>query len=112
MEVDFQYNSYGSTMKSVHVAAITNVNAVATIPAVPGEFHAIVGVHWSHSIAPTAGLLTIAIGGVTVFEVHVTAAGPGVINFEKPLQNGVMNAAVVVTLTGGAAVKRLNVQYL
>jgi len=112
MEVDFQFQKYGTTMKNVHVAAITNVNAVATIPAVPGEFHAIVSVHWSFAGAPTAGMLTITFGGVIVYEVHIGATGPGAINFHKPFQNGVMNTEVVVTLTGGSPVKRLNVQYL
>ena len=73
-------------------------------------------VAWSYSGNPTGGKCTVQIGGTTVFEVDVTSAGHGFINFE---QHGLYNAAqtkneaLVVTLAagGGSVVGKLQIRY-
>lgn len=89
--------------------------AVVTLAADPLQFHVIDRVDYSYSSAPTAGGLTIAINGVTVLAIDITAAGPGHLDLsDTPLYDPAYtaNQAVVVTLLdGGGMNHKLTVIY-
>lgn len=72
--------------------------------------HVISGLAWSYSAAPTGGNISIADGADTVFDMPVTAAGPGWITFNPP-KRGHAGNAMVITLAapGGAVVGKVNV---
>lgn len=73
--------------------------------------HTVREVHYSYSAAPTGGGLTIKDGATDViFDVHVTAAGPGSVLFGSGKQ-GTSGRSMVITLAapGGAVVGKLNV---
>lgn len=82
--------------------------AVITIPAVESEWHVIDRIDWSYDLAPTGGLLTIAVNGVTKWAESITAAGPGSFDFSAMggwADENAVGLAVVITLaSGGAAV--------
>lgn len=79
-----------------------NTAAALTFAAVAGQKHHLVYVAWSYSAAPTGGKLTVEDGvGTTVFEVDVTAGGPG--SLALPPIIGSVNTALVVTLAAGGA---------
>jgi len=82
---------------------------VITYAAVP-QRHVITGVAWSYDAAPAGGHLTITDGGVTIFQVAITAGGPGFFMFPYP-KMGTANSAMVITLAdpGGQIVGCLNV---
>ena len=67
-------------------APSSNTAAVVTYAAVSDRRHALGGVAWSYSAAPTGGSLKIEDGsGNVVFGPHaITSAGPGVIYFTPP----------------------------
>jgi hypothetical protein len=91
-------------MAGADTAAGTNVAATITLAVVGGMRHAISGVLWSYSAAPTGGRLTISNGGATALDIDITGSGPGVLAFD-PAKLGDTGASVVVTLAaGGAAV--------
>lgn len=107
-EIKIARESAGSVganpMAAGDTAAGTNAAATITLAAVAGMRHAISGILWSYSAAPTGGRLTITNGGVTVEDIDITGSGPGVLAFD-PAKLGDTGAAVVVTLAaGGAAV--------
>lgn len=86
-----------------------NTAAVITLSAKDERRHVVHFVQWSYSAAPTGGKLTITRGGVTEFDVDITAAGPGGFNLYFA---GKVNEAVVITLAAGGAaiVGKLNAQ--
>lgn len=92
-------------------SAAAGSNAVITVSADADQFWAIDWISWSFDAEPTDGNLKVEIGGVTVWQVDITAAGPGHIEFCKPLYKGVAGQAAVVTLSGTDADKKLNVRY-
>jgi hypothetical protein len=80
-----------------------NTAAQINYAAVADRRHALSGVAWSYSGAPTGGQLTIEDGsGSVVFRVDISAAGPGVIYFTPPKHGG-QNTALIVTLAAGGA---------
>ncbi|HYV40101.1 MAG TPA: hypothetical protein VE988_30725 [Gemmataceae bacterium] len=84
-------------------APSSNTAAVVTYAAVSDRRHVISGVAWSYSAAPTGGQLTIEDGsGNTVFQIDITAAGPGVVYFTPP-KNGTLNTALIATLAAGGS---------
>lgn len=85
---------------NVHVPA-ANTAAVVTLPAVAGRINVVKYLAWSYSGAPTGGRLSITDGGVTVFDVDITAGGHGSIPLGPGFQSGARNAAVVATLAAG-----------
>lgn len=99
-----------ASVKKANHAPVANTAAVITLAATPSYQHFIHGVQWSYSAAPTGGKLTITVAGSTVFEVDITASGPGGFNFGIP---GGTNQAVVVTLAAGTGsiVGKVNAQY-
>lgn len=100
---------------------LVNVAAVHTIAADANQFWVIDSIEWSYDSVPTGGRLSITIGGTLVFDVDITAAGPGhfdwshaprftnLLNKGQPLKN----EAVVITLASGgaSAIGNLNVRY-
>jgi hypothetical protein len=96
-----------------HATSDANDTAVITLAAATDTIHALDSLQWSYSAAPTGGKLTIAIGGSTVWEVDITAAGAGPnIIFPKGVYQTTGNEAMVLTLAagGGAIVGKLNAQ--
>lgn len=87
------------------VDAATNAAAAITL-ADPGSgvSNVIGAVYWSYNNTPTAGKLTIADNGTTVFEVDITAAGPGFFEFPEPLKFTVHTATVITLAAGGSGV--------
>lgn len=77
--------------------------AVITLPAIPGVKHQIEHVSWSYDAAPTGGNLKIeSPSGTTIFEIDITAAGPGFIPFSGSCITGAVGAALIITLASGA----------
>lgn len=87
---------------NIHAPA-SNTAAVITYAADASYKHTIGGVAWSYDAAPTGGSLTITSNGSTIFKVNITAAGPGFIPFNPPLQNAAVNQALVITLAAGGS---------
>ena len=96
-------------MSAAADTATADTAVVITYAAVP-QCHVITGVAWSYDAAPAGGHLTITDGGVTIFQVAISAAGPGFFMFPKP-KMGTANSAMVLTLAdgGGQIVGCLNV---
>lgn len=89
------------TTNDVHAPA-SNTAAVVTA-AVADRRHAIGGVAWSYSGAPTGGNLKVEDGsGTTVFTADITAGGPGFIPFVPGLA-GRANTALIITLAAGGS---------
>lgn len=91
---------------------IANTNAVVTLaaPADANARHAIAWVSVSYSAAPTGGRITITDGGVTVFDLDITAAGEHLLDIPVPMEFGLGNAVVLTLAAAGAAVTgKLNV---
>jgi len=90
------------TTADVH-APSANTAAVVTYAAVAHRRHAIRGVAWSYSAAPTGGNLKVEDGtGTTVFTMDITAAGAGFVPFAPGLA-GRANTALIVTLAAGGS---------
>jgi hypothetical protein len=81
-----------------------NVASIVSYPATPTVYHVISGIAWSYNAAPTAGRLFIVMNGSTVFDIDITAAGPGFIPFDPPKRFGVGDAVSVTLAAGGAGV--------
>lgn len=109
---DFASVDLGATPKFATAAAASGSATVITIAASESDFWVIDWIAWSYGSGLIAanGLLTIAIGGVTVFQVDITTAGPGHLEFKKPLY-GSRNQPVVITLANGTTTGKLNVRY-
>jgi hypothetical protein len=85
------------------VASGTNANAVVTLAArTDGQGWAIDGFAWSYSGDPTGGRVTLAAGAVTFLDLDVTAKGPGVVSFNRPLRTPA-NTALTATLSAGGS---------
>lgn len=72
----------------------------------------IAAIHWSYDAAPTGGRLSITIDTVVVYDVDITAAGPGAVSFgDGELKLPAVSTDLDITLAaGGAAVTgKLNV---
>lgn len=91
----------GST-GNTHAPASNTAAVVTKAAAGAGVSNVIDGIAWSYDAAPTNGGLTITDGGSTVFQVAVTAAGPGFFLFPRPLKSAA-NSALVVTLAAGGS---------
>ena len=84
-------------------APAANTNAVVNYAAAgAGVQHCISGIAWSYSGSPTAGNLQVTDGGNIIFNIDITAAGPGVINFMPP-KKAAANSALAITLAAGGA---------
>jgi hypothetical protein len=112
-----QYQNYVSPVGHAAVAgdtiAATNANAVATYAAAPGQAHVVGGVQWSYSAAPAGGRLKIEDGaGNIIFDLDITAAGPGSIQFPFG-RAGAIGTAMIVTLfaAGAGVVGKANVDH-
>jgi hypothetical protein len=85
-------------------APASNTAAVVTYAAVSDRRHAVSGVAWSYSAAPTGGNLKIEDGsGTTVFSLDITAAGPGAFYFSPSPKVGSLNTALILTLAAGGS---------
>ncbi len=90
--------------------ASTGADAAITVSADAAEIWSLDWVHYSYHLAG-AGKLTISIGGTVVWEVNVTAAGPGFVEFPGGLY-GIKNQVLLVTLLGvGSKDGKLNIRY-
>ncbi len=97
-------NPAAAASTSDAAAPASNTAAQITYAAAgAGVSHAISGVAWSYSAAPTGGNLKIEDGsGNTVFTMDITAAGSGFIPFPVP-KKGSANTALIVTLAAGGS---------
>lgn len=83
--------------------AAANALASVTFAAVAGQKHRCFAVHWSYNAAPTGGKLTVKDDATAIFELDITAAGPG--SAALPPIIGSANTQMVIELAaGGAAV--------
>ena len=97
--------AWNSALRHVPAAATA---AVVTIEADASRPNVISQIFWSYSAAPTAGSLKVEdVSGTIVWGPHhITAGGPGQVDFMPPLCNAVKNTAMIVTLaSGGGAVE-------
>jgi hypothetical protein len=68
-----------------------------------GINHLIAGVYWSYSGGtPTGGNLQISDGSNVIFNMDITAAGPGYVPFDPP-KKGTANTSLTITLAAGGA---------
>lgn len=88
-------------------------DAVVTIDADAAEAWVIDEIVVSAGSITATATLTVAFGGVTKFQVDISAAGVFPFTFEHGLMTGTKNEAVVVTLPdlGGADIGKVNVNY-
>lgn len=97
------------------VVGAAGAAAVITYAAVPGRCHTVLGVQWSYSAAPGAGsgLKIEDVAGNIVFQVDITAAGPGSVLFARPKKGAAVNTVMIVTLIGPGTtvVGKLNVEH-
>jgi hypothetical protein len=85
-------------------APAANVAAVVQYGGQNGLSHAIYGVAWSYNGSPTGGNLMIQDGVTVVFQVDITAAGPGSFNFAAPLQISVGSTMTITLAAGGSGI--------
>lgn len=99
-----------SIKKGSHAPAAATA-AVITITAIAEKRILINGIQGSYSNTPTGGRLTITMGGSTVFDADVTAAGLFAINPVIPSER---NEEVIITLAsgGGSVSGKINAQWL
>lgn len=91
--------------------AAANTTVVITYAAVSTKRHVIGGVAWSYSAAPTGGKVTVEDeAGTVIFEIDITAAGPGEVPFRVP-KRGRENKDLIITLAAGGVgiVGKLNI---
>lgn len=109
MKID--YAEPDATPYLATAATASGTNAVVTLAADHDQFWVIDWISWSYGGPPTGGKLEVSIGGVIVFQIDITAGGPGHVDFSRPLYIPALNRAVVVTLTNGTVANKLNVRY-
>lgn len=96
-------DAVAAAASDVHAPAVNTAAVVTYAAAGAGIAHAISGIAYSYSAAPTGGNLKVEDGaGVTVFSLDITAAGPDVVYFDPP-KKGAANTAMIVTLAAGGA---------
>lgn len=96
------------------VVGASGAQAQIVYPAPGGnKVHAIGGLIWSYSAAPTGGGITITDGtGNTIFQADITAAGPGFFLWIPP-KHSAANSTLTISLLapGGAILGKLNVNH-
>ena len=84
-------------------APSSNTAAVITVAAVPGVAHELEMIGWSYDAAPTGGNLKVeSPSGTTLFELDITAAGPGFIPLSGSGLKCASGQAAIITLASGA----------
>ena len=86
----------GNTEATITAAALNSSSAVIRVDSV----------EWSYDTTPTGGAIVLeSPAGTAIWKLHVSAAGPGSVQFTNP-KRGTAGAAVKVrALAGGGAVK-------
>lgn len=85
----------------ISVTSPENIDVVVLLTAAPGKRGSIAGLTtFSYSAAPTGGRLTVKDGATTLFDVDITAAGPGPLPL---VYTGSVNTALTVTLAAGGS---------
>ena len=94
--MDISQNNYAVPATSNYPGSATA--AVVTFAAIATRMHSFKQIVWSYDGTPVGGRLSITIGATTVFDISITAGGPGFIplDFKAP-----KNQAVTVTLASG-----------
>lgn len=80
----------------------TNAAGTITYAAVATKRHSISGVAWSYSGALTGGKITVKDGSTTIFEIDITASGPGSVQFPRP-KAGSINTDMTITIAAGGS---------
>jgi hypothetical protein len=98
----------------VSATAAANTAVVVTVPATAGKSNRINSLSVAYSAAPTAGLLTIVVNGVTIFQLAITASGPTAV----PLPDGGLlcaagfAATITLAAAGAAVVGQVNTSFI
>jgi hypothetical protein len=80
-------------------------NTLADIAINPGSRSVVIHqVQWSYSAAPTGGRLRIQDGATDVFDIDITAGGPGSITFSPPRRCSALSVVTSVLAAGGAGI--------
>ena len=87
-------------------APASNLPAIVTYGAQPGQDHLLNGVAWSYSGSGTlsGGNLSILDGATLVFSMDITAAGAGFMQFTSPITGSVGNALQITLAAGSSSV--------
>lgn len=93
------------------VAAVSGSDAVISVAADPLKYRSVDWISWSYAGIPVSGGLRVLLGGVLVYQIDITADGPGHSAFGLPLRSGVVNQALEVRLINGSAAKKLSIRY-
>jgi len=96
-------NPVGMVIPKTHTPA-ADTAAVITLAAAEGVRHVVDCIFCGYSATPTGGSLTIAVtvlGAAVSLFVPIAAAGPVILNFDRPLQ-GDDNTAITITLAAGS----------
>lgn len=89
---------------SANTSSGTNANVAITLVPRTGGRTAVAYITWSYDAAPTGGRLTITMAGTVVFDIDITAAGPGALR-PVPLGGGIDETVVVTLYAGGVGIK-------
>lgn len=89
------------TANDIH-APSSNTAATITYPSISRTTHIIEEIDFSYSGTPTGGLLTVADGSTTVWEIGLPASGAFFKRFNPPIK-GTPEGAVTITLAAGGS---------
>lgn len=82
----------------------SNTAAVVTLAAAGTTQARIVEqIVWSYDGNPTGGNITITNDGTAIFDIDITAGGPGSITFPGDVLKSTANKALVITLAAGGS---------
>lgn len=91
--------------------AAANTAVTVTVAALADKYHVLHKIVWSYNNTVTAGGMYVQNGaGNNVFEIDITASGPGGLDFNYDFS---ANTALIVTLkaAGASTAGRLNIEY-
>jgi hypothetical protein len=90
-----------------------NAAAVVTLtPVDANELFVVDHIAFSYSGTPTAGRLTVEIGGVVICKLDITTGGPGPIDWQRGLCGKPGETIVITLAAGGSGIAGLlNVSY-
>lgn len=99
-----QVEALGAPAAAADHASATNAPAVVTYDAIVTKKHRITQIIVGYDSEPQEGsTVKIQDGGVTIFELPITAAGAAPIPFVDAYDAAARNATMVVTLSDGGA---------
>lgn len=85
----------------VSIGASPGLTTEIVYSGIVGHRHVLAGVSWSYDATPTTGNIKIKDGTSVIYDLDITAAGPGFQYFDPPKQ-GSVGSSMTITLASGA----------